>query len=89
MKKSLLLAISVCSSLLLNACGTAAPPPPHVGEQAFGISPRRGAISKKLSKQEVFMLPYRSTEEATILIVGLNGAIIGLDKLTGEILWKH
>jgi outer membrane protein assembly factor BamB len=36
-----------------------------------------------------FVVAYRDTEEATILLVGLNGVVIGLDKKSGEILWKN
>ena len=34
-------------------------------------------------------MPYRETEDASILVVGLNGVVVGLDKQNGEILWKN
>jgi outer membrane protein assembly factor BamB len=34
-------------------------------------------------------MPYRETEGASILVVGLNGVVVGLDKQSGEILWKN
>ena len=34
-------------------------------------------------------MPYRETADASILVVGLNGVVVGLAQQSGEILWKN